>query len=252
MVSLLRCSGEWAGFVAGGRPRLAARSSSFRVREVCRSKLRSVDRSTRVASGVLFLRVARAAPAPAAFEWRPSSAEAERRLRHARRVTWLESGARADAASEHVGSMRARAQCAGGAEGLGVPHRLPRPPRQGAIQALATACRLRPNDHTVWNKLGATLANSGQSERVPPRPALGIVVRSGLGHRNFPATRCERNACCQCRRICPARRSQPRAQCLEQSCIYTESLLDMCLHASCNSSPLSHFCAWCVLCFVSM
>jgi len=36
---------------------------------------------------------------------------------------------------------------------------------EGAIQALATACRLRPNDHTVWNKLGATLANSGQSER---------------------------------------------------------------------------------------
>jgi len=35
----------------------------------------------------------------------------------------------------------------------------------GAIQALATACRLRPNDHTVWNKLGATLANSGKSEQ---------------------------------------------------------------------------------------
>lgn len=32
-----------------------------------------------------------------------------------------------------------------------------------AIKALATACRLRPNDHTVWNKLGATLANSGKS-----------------------------------------------------------------------------------------
>lgn len=30
-----------------------------------------------------------------------------------------------------------------------------------AIAALATACRLRPNDHTCWNKLGATLANSG-------------------------------------------------------------------------------------------
>lgn len=35
----------------------------------------------------------------------------------------------------------------------------------GAIQALATACRLRPNDHTCWNKLGATLANSGKSEQ---------------------------------------------------------------------------------------
>lgn len=32
----------------------------------------------------------------------------------------------------------------------------------GAIRALATACRLRPNDHTAWNKLGATLANSGK------------------------------------------------------------------------------------------
>jgi len=34
-----------------------------------------------------------------------------------------------------------------------------------AVLALATACRLRPNDHTVWNKLGATLANSGKSEQ---------------------------------------------------------------------------------------
>lgn len=36
---------------------------------------------------------------------------------------------------------------------------------EAAIQALATACRLRPNDYTAWNKLGATLANSGNSER---------------------------------------------------------------------------------------
>merc|ERR1712232_1232006 len=34
----------------------------------------------------------------------------------------------------------------------------------GAIKALATACKLRPHDHTCWNKLGATLANSGKSE----------------------------------------------------------------------------------------
>merc|ERR1719487_816317 len=34
-----------------------------------------------------------------------------------------------------------------------------------AIRALAMACRLRPNDHTMWNKLGATLANSGKSEQ---------------------------------------------------------------------------------------
>merc|ERR1712187_438485 len=34
-----------------------------------------------------------------------------------------------------------------------------------AIAALATGCRLRPNDHAMWNKLGATLANSGKSEQ---------------------------------------------------------------------------------------
>eukprot|EP00928_Gymnodinium_smaydae_P077985 TRINITY_DN6157_c0_g1_i1.p1 TRINITY_DN6157_c0_g1~~TRINITY_DN6157_c0_g1_i1.p1 ORF type:complete len:761 (-),score=185.40 TRINITY_DN6157_c0_g1_i1:55-2238(-) len=36
---------------------------------------------------------------------------------------------------------------------------------EAAIRALATACRLRPNDHTCWNKLGATLANSGKSDK---------------------------------------------------------------------------------------
>jgi len=43
-----------------------------------------------------------------------------------------------------------------------------------AVKALATACRLRPNDHTVWNKLGATLANSGQSEKAV------VAYHSGL------------------------------------------------------------------------
>merc|ERR1711920_36243 len=32
------------------------------------------------------------------------------------------------------------------------------------VAAFATACRLRPQDYTIWNKLGATLANSGKSE----------------------------------------------------------------------------------------
>eukprot|EP00927_Polykrikos_kofoidii_P071398 TRINITY_DN67665_c0_g1_i1.p1 TRINITY_DN67665_c0_g1~~TRINITY_DN67665_c0_g1_i1.p1 ORF type:complete len:753 (-),score=198.67 TRINITY_DN67665_c0_g1_i1:83-2341(-) len=44
----------------------------------------------------------------------------------------------------------------------------------GAVQALASACRLRPNDHTAWNKLGATLANSGKSEQAV------IAYHSGL------------------------------------------------------------------------
>lgn len=35
----------------------------------------------------------------------------------------------------------------------------------GAIRALAMACRLRPTDHAAWNKLGATLANSGKNEQ---------------------------------------------------------------------------------------
>ena len=45
----------------------------------------------------------------------------------------------------------------------------------GAIQALASACRLRPNDHTCWNKLGATLANSGIIH--PPRSVKGALRR---------------------------------------------------------------------------
>ena len=33
---------------------------------------------------------------------------------------------------------------------------------EGAIQSLATACRLRPNDHTVWNKLGVFVSDKNQ------------------------------------------------------------------------------------------
>mmetsp|Transcript_111832 Transcript_111832/g.311216 ORF Transcript_111832/g.311216 Transcript_111832/m.311216 type:complete len:743 (-) Transcript_111832:111-2339(-) len=46
-----------------------------------------------------------------------------------------------------------------------------------AIQALATACRLRPNDHTVWNKLGATLANSGKSEQAVVAYDQGLQLK---------------------------------------------------------------------------
>jgi len=46
-----------------------------------------------------------------------------------------------------------------------------------AIQALATACRLRPNDHTVWNKLGATLANSGKSEQAVVAYHQGLQLK---------------------------------------------------------------------------
>jgi peroxin-5 len=46
-----------------------------------------------------------------------------------------------------------------------------------AIQALATACRLRPNDHTCWNKLGATLANSGKSEQAVVAYHQGLSLK---------------------------------------------------------------------------
>jgi len=46
-----------------------------------------------------------------------------------------------------------------------------------AIRALANACRLRPNDHTVWNKLGATLANSGKSEQAVVAYHQGLQLK---------------------------------------------------------------------------
>merc|ERR1711920_1070446 len=46
-----------------------------------------------------------------------------------------------------------------------------------AVKALATACRLRPNDHTCWNKLGATLANSGKGEKAVIAYHLGLQLK---------------------------------------------------------------------------
>jgi len=46
-----------------------------------------------------------------------------------------------------------------------------------AVGALAAACRLRPNDHTVWNKLGATLANSGKSEQAVVAYHQGLQLK---------------------------------------------------------------------------
>lgn len=46
-----------------------------------------------------------------------------------------------------------------------------------AIVALTKACCLRPNDHTVWNKLGATLANSGKSEQAVVAYHQGLTLK---------------------------------------------------------------------------
>mmetsp|Transcript_32260 Transcript_32260/g.55947 ORF Transcript_32260/g.55947 Transcript_32260/m.55947 type:complete len:640 (+) Transcript_32260:122-2041(+) len=58
---------------------------------------------------------------------------------------------------------------------------------EAAVQALATACRLRPNDYTNWNKLGATLANSGSSERavVAYHQALQLKPNYSRGWSNL-------------------------------------------------------------------
>lgn len=49
-------------------------------------------------------------------------------------------------------------------EALGVVHNVSRD-YEAAVHALERACRHRPNDYQMWNKLGATLANSGQSDK---------------------------------------------------------------------------------------
>merc|ERR1712003_42312 len=46
-----------------------------------------------------------------------------------------------------------------------------------AIMALATGCRLRPNDHAMWNKLGATLANSGKNEQAVEAYHQGLQLK---------------------------------------------------------------------------
>jgi len=46
-----------------------------------------------------------------------------------------------------------------------------------AIHALATGCRLRPNDHAMWNKLGATLANSGKNEQAVEAYHQGLQLK---------------------------------------------------------------------------
>ncbi len=64
----------------------------------------------------------------------------------------------------------------------------------GASEALEAATRLRPDDHSVWNKLGATLANSSRSGQALPayHRALALKPRYargwlnlGIGHANL-------------------------------------------------------------------
>ena len=52
-------------------------------------------------------------------------------------------------------------------EALGVVYNVSRD-YEAAVDSLRRACRLRPHDYQLWNKLGATLANSNQCEAALP------------------------------------------------------------------------------------
>ena len=61
-------------------------------------------------------------------------------------------------------------------EALGVVYNVSRD-YEAAIDALQKACRLRPNDYQLWNKLGATLANSSRCDEALPMYRTAIELK---------------------------------------------------------------------------